>query len=311
MSLDRGTKLGPYEILEPLGTGGMGSVWKARDTRLNRLVAIKVLPADKIADGGRKQRFVQEAQAASALNHPNIVTIHDISVADGIDFIVKEYVSGARLDRRIPRHGMRLSELLELAIQIADAVAKAHAVGIVHRDLKPGNIMLTDEGRVKVLDFGLAKLMDPVSIGEQDATLTVKAVTEDGTILGTITYMSPEQAEAKPVDARSDIFSFGAVLYEMATGTRAFQGGSKLETLRAVLRDNPKAPGELARDLPQDLEKVIARCLRKDVARRFQHMDDVKIALEEVKEESESGALEAPAPQRSRRTLATAAMACA
>jgi Tol biopolymer transport system component len=309
MRLDRDAKLGPYEILEPLGKGGMGSVWKARDTRLNRLVAIKVLPPDKIADASRKQRFVREAQAASALNHPNIVSIHDISVADGVDFIVMEYVAGATLDRRIPRHGMRLGELLDLAIQIADALAKAHAAGIVHRDLKPGNIMVTDEGRVKLLDFGLAKLRETAPIGEQDATLTVKAVTEDGTILGTIAYMSPEQAEAKPVDARSDIFSFGAVLYEMATGTRAFQGGSKLETLSAILQANPKPPGKLARDVPRDLEKIIARCLRKDPVRRFQAMPDLKVALAELQEESKSGVLEAPAQPKSRGSLATAAIA--
>jgi len=296
-----------YEVLQKLGEGGMGSVWKARDRRLDRLVAIKVLSADKIGDPGRKQRFVQEAQAASALNHPNIVVIHDIASADGIDFIVMEYVAGQTLERRVPRHGMRLGELLDVAIQVADALAKAHAAGIVHRDLKPGNIMVTEEGRVKLVDFGLAKLTESGAIGEDDITRTVKPPTEDGVILGTIAYMSPEQAEAKPVDARSDIFSFGAVLYEMATGTRAFQGGSKLSTLTAILRENPKPPGEIARAIPRDLEKIIARCLRKDPARRFQDAADLKVTLAELKEESESGALDSPAKQKPRRAMAAVA----
>ncbi len=282
-----------YEILEKLGEGGMGSVWKARDKRLNRLVAIKVLLPDKIADAGRKQRFVQEAQAASALNHPNIVVIHDITSADGVEFIVMEYVAGVTLDRRTPRHGMPLGELLDFAIQITDALAKAHSARIVHRDLKPGNILVTGEGRVKLLDFGLAKLVEPEVIAEDDVTRTVKPPTGEGVILGTIAYMSPEQAEAKPVDARSDIFSFGAVLYEMATGTRAFHGSSKLSTLSAILHENPKPPGEIARDLPRDLEKIIVRCLRKDPSRRFQDAADLKVALAELKEE------EAPAAYQS------------
>ena len=307
-----GRTLSHYEILEKLGEGGMGTVWKARDTRLNRLVAIKVLPADKVADADRKRRFIQEAQAASALNHPNIVVIHDIASEDGIDFIVMEYVAGVTLDRRIPRQGMRLGELLEIAIQIADALAKAHAAGIIHRDLKPGNIMINEDGRVKLLDFGLAKLTEVgAGLGEDDATRTVKPATEDGAIVGTIAYMSPEQAEAKPVDARSDIFSFGAVLYEMATGTRAFHGGSKLSTLSAILRENPKPPSAIVQDTPRDLEKIIARCMKKDPARRFQAMPDLKVALAELKEESESGAL-APAatPLRRKRGLTDIAGGC-
>jgi serine/threonine protein kinase/WD40 repeat protein len=289
----RGRTLSHYEILDKLGEGGMGTVWKAHDKRLNRPVAIKVLLADKVADADRKRRFVQEAKAASALNHPNIVTIHDIASEDGVDFIVMEYVPGVTLDRRITRRGMPLGEFLDIAIQIADALAKAHAAGIIHRDLKPGNIMVTEEGRVKLLDFGLAKLSEPgVSVGEDDETLTAQAVTGRGTILGTIAYMSPEQAESKPVDARSDIFSFGAVLYEMATGKRAFHGDSRLSTLSAILRDNPKSPSELTPDVPRDLEKIILRALRKDPARRFQAMPDLKVALAELKEDSRSATLE-------------------
>jgi Tol biopolymer transport system component/tRNA A-37 threonylcarbamoyl transferase component Bud32 len=284
-----------YEIIEKLGEGGMGVVWKARDTRLNRLVAIKTLPADKLADEGRRRRFIQEAQAASALNDPNIVTIHDIASENGTDFIVMEYVDGKTLGQIIPKRGMSIEEILRCAIQIAGALAKAHAAGIVHRDLKPGNIMVNAEGRVKLLDFGLAKLTEanPSGAPEEDApTRTLLANSEEGSIVGTAAYMSPEQAESKPVDARSDIFSFGAVLYEMATGTRAFQGDSKLSTLSAVLRENPKPPSQVASGVPHELDRIISRCLRKDPARRFQAMPDLKVALEELKEESDSGTAE-------------------
>ena len=225
-----------YRVLEKLGEGGMGVVYKARDTRLDRLVAIKILPADKISDPERKRRFVQEAKAASGLNHPNIVTIYDIGQADGIDFISMEYVAGKTLDRLIPRHGMRLTEALKCAVQVADALARAHAAGIVHRDIKPGNIMMDEHGLVKVLDFGLAKLTE-IAPAEDDTTQTLRPATEEGKIVGTVAYMSPEQAEGKKVDARSDIFSFGSVLYEMVTGQRAFSGETKGSTLAAVLKD--------------------------------------------------------------------------
>ena len=273
----------------------MGVVWKARDTRLNRLVAIKTLPAGKLADEGRQRRFIQEAQAASALNDPNIVIIYEIASENGTDFIAMEYVDGKTLGQLIPKRGMRLDEILRYAIQMAGALAKAHAAGIVHRDLKPGNVMINAEGRVKLLDFGLAKLTEPNPPGAADedaATRTLRAHSEEGTIVGTAAYMSPEQAESKPVDARSDIFSFGAVLYEMATGTRAFHGDSKLSTLSAVLRENPKPPSQVAADVPRELDRIIARCLRKDPARRFQAMPDLKVALEELKEESDSGTAE-------------------
>ncbi len=292
-----------YQILEKLGEGGMGVAYKARDTHLDRFVAIKVLAAEKVADPERKRRFVQEAKAASALNHPNIITIHDIDQAEGIDFISMEFLAGKTLDRLIPRHGMRLNDALKCAVQIADALARAHSAGIIHRDLKPGNIMVDEHGLVKVLDFGLAKLTEVV-VGqalpppEDDATRTMRPVTEEGKIVGTVAYMSPEQAEGKPVDARSDIFSFGSVLYEMVTGQRAFQGDTKMSTLAAIIHREPEP---LSPTIPHDLEKVITRCLRKDSSRRFQHMDDVKIALQELKEESDSGTLSgAPQPVRTR-----------
>ena len=293
MPLTAGIHLGPYEILEPIGAGGMGEVYKARDTRLDRVVALKVLPSDKVENPERKQRFVQEAKAASALNHPNIITLHDISSDQGIDFIVMEFVAGKSLSQLIPGKGLRLNDVLKYSIQIADALAKAHAAGIVHRDLKPGNIMVSDDGLVKVLDFGLAKLVNVPNTGEDGTTRTIAAETEEGTILGTIAYMSPEQAEGKRVDARSDIFSFGAVLYEMITGQRAFQGDTKMSTLAAILHKEPVPVGHIIADVPQDLEKIITRCLRKELDRRAQHIGDIKLALEELRDDSASGKLSA------------------
>ncbi len=295
MALAAGTRLGPYTIQSALGAGGMGEVYKARDTRLDRFVAIKVLPADKLADPERKRRFVQEAKAASALNHPNIVTIYDIGSENGVDFIAMEFVAGKTLDETIPLGGLRIAEALKYAVQAADALAKAHAAGIVHRDLKPGNVMVTADGLVKILDFGLAKLAQPpVSAG--DAVPTVAPGTSEGRIVGTVSYMSPEQAEGKAVDARSDIFSFGALLYEVVTGQRAFRGDTAVSTLTAILRDEPTPAAELRRETPAELGRVIRRCLRKDPARRFQTMGDLRVALEELKEEVDSGVLASPLP---------------
>ena len=304
-----GQTIAHYTILEKLGEGGMGMVYKARDTHLDRFVAIKVLPPEKLEDPERKRRFVQEAKAASALNHPNIITVHDITSEAGVDFIVMEYVAGKTLDRLIPRKGLRLNETLKYAIQVADALAVAHGAGIVHRDLKPGNVMVTEAGLVKVLDFGLAKLTEPGGSGDFAGTRTMRVEdqprTEEGTLLGTAAYMSPEQAEGKKVDARSDIFSFGVVMYEMVTGRRAFRGDSPLSTLAAVLNKDPTPAGELAEELPRDLERIINRCLRKNPAQRLQHMDDVRTLLEELKEESDSGKLAArPATAQKRRPIA-------
>jgi Tol biopolymer transport system component/predicted Ser/Thr protein kinase len=286
-----GQTLGHYRIEAKLGEGGMGVVYKARDMHLDRFVAIKVLAADTTADSGRRQRFMQEAKSASALNHPNIITVHDIAGEAGMDFIVMEYVPGKTLGELIPRKGMPLGAALKFAIQIADALAVAHQAGIVHRDLKPGNVMVTEEGQVKILDFGLAKLTENIGAGEDMATRTMKPTTEEGMILGTSAYMSPEQAEGKKVDSRSDIFSFGAMLYEMITGQRAFQADTRVSTLAAILRTEPK-PFDV--DVPNDMQKIVNRCLRKDPARRFQHMADVKVALEELREESESGGFQRP-----------------
>ncbi len=280
-----------YRILEKLGAGGMGVVWKARDTRLDRFVALKFLPAAKMSDPERKRRFVQEARAASALNHPNIITIYEIDQADGADFIAMEYVPGKALDQLMPRKGLRLNEALQYAIQISDALAAAHAAGIVHRDLKPGNLMVSENGCVKVLDFGLAKLIERGGVSElaRTETLAEAPKTEEGTIVGTVSYMSPEQAEGKKVDARTDIFSFGAVLYEMITGRRAFAGDSILSILSAILRDEPKPAAEVILGFPRELDRIITRCLQKDPNRRYQHAGDLKIDLEQVKERIAAG----------------------
>ena len=282
-----GQQVGSYQILSLLGAGGMGVVYKGRDVRLNRSVAIKVLPRDKVSDPERKQRFVQEAKAASALSHPNIITIYDIGNEGGNDFIVMEYLAGKTLDQRIPRKGMKLNEALKIAIQRAEALAKAHSAGIIHRDLKPSNVMVSDDGLVKVLDFGLAKLTE-VGSGTGE-TLTQESLTEEGMIVGTVSYMSPEQAQGKMVDARSDIFSFGSVLYEIVSGKRAFEGDSRASTLGAIIH---KEPEPVSGRIPRDLEKILNRCLRKDRDRRFQDMKDLKVELQEIKEESESGTLE-------------------
>jgi Tol biopolymer transport system component/tRNA A-37 threonylcarbamoyl transferase component Bud32 len=302
-----GRSIAHYEVTEKLGEGGMGVVYKARDTHLGRLVALKVLRPDKVGDPDRKRRFVQEAKTASALSHPNIIHIYDIDEAQGVDFIAMEFVAGKTLDRLIPRHGMRAEEAVACALQIANALARAHSAGIVHRDLKPSNIIVAPEGLVKLLDFGLAKLTEPVEVCEDGPTLTLNPITEVGSILGTVSYMSPEQAEGKPVDARSDIFSFGSVLYEMLTGRRPFHGDTKAATIAAILRQEPQPPSQIVKEVPRELDRIVRSCLRKDPARRLQHMDDIAEMLQDLKEESESGRLESVPPQRRKRRLARAA----
>ena len=299
-----------YRILEKIGEGGMGAVYRALDTHLDRVVALKMLPHDKVADPERRQRFIQEAKAASALLHPNIIVVHDIASDQGLDFIVMEFVPGATLGQLIGRKGLKLNEALGYAVQIADGLARAHAAGIIHRDLKPANIMVTAEGLVKILDFGLAKLAEEAGASPEEGTVSLgrgeRPQTDEGFIVGTTAYMSPEQAEGKKVDARSDIFSFGAVLYEMLTGQKPFQRDSRVATLAAVLREEPKPAAQISEGLPPEMEQVLTRCLRKDPQRRWQNMSDLKVALQDLKEDSESGKLRA-APGRvsagKRRTL--------
>ena len=281
-----GRTVGRYEIVVKLGAGGMGEVYRARDTRLKREVALKVLPPKWIADAERKRRFEREARAASSLNHPNIVTIYDIDQVGGVSFIAMEYVAGKTLDQVIPKTGLPLHEALTYATGISGGLTAAHGAGIVHRDIKPSNLMVTTTGQLKVLDFGLAKLTEPNPAGVDAPTGSLNPETEEGAIVGTISYMSPEQAQGKPVDARSDIFSFGSVLYEMVTGRKAFQGDTKITTLAAIIEREPPA---LNGNLPVELQQLITRCLRKDPERRIQQMDDVRIAIQELKEEPGSG----------------------
>lgn len=281
---------GHYQVLEKIGEGGMGTVYKARDTRLGRMVALKILASDKAGDheqtAMRAHRFTQEAKSASALNHPNIITIYDTGSENGIDYIAMEYVAGRTLDALIGRSGLRISEALRYARQMADALAAAHAAGILHRDLKPANVMVNEAGLVKVLDFGLAQQTLSTETGDDAVTQTLG--TQAGTIVGTIAYMSPEQAEGRKLDFRSDIFSFGAVLYEMLTGRRPFTGSSQAATLAAILQSEPRPLSALREDIPPEIEKLIARCLRKDPARRVQSMADLRVALEDLEEESKS-----------------------
>lgn len=271
-----GMRLGPFEVESRLGAGGMGEVWKARDTRLGRSVAVKVSKTEF------SERFEREARAVAALNHPNIATLYDV----GPNYFVMEYVDGKPLQDIIPRTGLSVGESLKYAVEIADALAAAHAAGIVHRDLKPGNVMITSGGHVKVVDFGLARTEVPESADGEAIPRTA-----EGVIAGTVAYMSPEQAQGRSVDARSDIFAFGALLFEMVTGRKAFEGASNIATLSAVLRDEPKAPSEVAAHIPRELDKVVLRCVRKDPARRYQSMSDLRILLEDLKEESETGML--------------------
>lgn len=298
-----------YRIQEKLGEGGMGIVYKALDTRLLRTLAIKVLTPEGASDPVRRERFIQEARAASALDHPNIVAIHDIAEVDGQQVIAMQYVAGKTLRELLLRGGLPFREALRYAIQTADGLAAAHAYGIVHRDLKPENIMVTEQGQVKLLDFGLAKLTEPSEYDEAAATQTARARTEEGTIVGTVAYMSPEQVEGKKVDGRSDIFSFGSVLYEMVTGRKAFQAGNKISTLSAIIHKDPLPISESVPGIPNDLDRLITRCMRKDPDRRIQHIDDVRMLLQDLKEDSEAtGATAGTAAgrRRSRRNVALA-----
>lgn len=295
-----GTTISHYEILEKLGEGGMGVVYRARDTQLGRQVAIKVLIPTNGGSSDMQARFLQEARAASSLNHPNIITIHDIVAGGTGDSIVMELVRGQTLADLIAGRRIPALEAVRLAMQIADALAAAHSIGIVHRDLKPANVMVTPEGLAKVLDFGLAKLdgeeaRGALSFEESESTVSIHLTpvpkTAEGAIIGTVAYMSPEQAQGRRIDARSDIFSFGSVLCEMLTGTRAFNGKSGLETLAAVLRDDPEPLASSGVDAPAGLQAVLNRCMRKDPDQRFQSMSDVKNALDEIYFASRSGVM--------------------
>src|ERR1700724_2424097 len=296
MALISGTRFGPYEIQSLLGAGGMGEVYRALDTRLQRTVAIKILPAHLSSNPDLHARFTQEAKSISGLQHPNICVVHDIGSQDGVDFMVMEYVAGQTLDKLIPPGGMATDQAIKYATQIADALARAHAAGIVHRDLKPANIMVDECGLVKVLDFGLAKLAPGSASSGEDATIATM-VTTPGMIVGTIAYMSPEQAEGKPIDARSDVFSFGSVLYEMLTARRAFAGQSSAALLSAIMRDDPKPLSEVKRDVPPEVRRIVTCCLKKEPAARYASAAELAHELKHCRDLlfPESGAMLSPA----------------
>ena len=285
MSLAAGTRLGPYEILSLLGSGGMGEVYRARDARLGRDVAVKVLPSLVADDPDRLRRFEVEAKAAGALNHPNVLAVLDVGQHNGAPYVVSELLEGETLGERM-RSALPLRKVLDFGAQIARGLAAAHEKGIVHRDLKPANLLVTRDGRIKILDFGLAKLVLPETEDPDAATLTgADPATTPGAILGTVGYMSPEQVKGLRADYRSDIFSFGVILYEMLAGRRAFQGETAPETMTAILRHDPLET-EGARGLPPGLARIVRRCLQKDPGERFQSTQDLAFDLASLTETS-------------------------
>ena len=299
-----GRTLGPYRVIDKLGEGGMGAVYRARDSRLGRDVAIKVLPAPLAGDPERRQRFEREAHAVAALNHPNIVTVHSVETIDGEHLLTMELVDGRPLSAMIPRGGLLPDAFLRIAIQLADAVGAAHARGVTHRDLKPSNVMVTADGRVKVLDFGLATYQ--AIGGTAESLVTSPALTQAGVILGTVAYMSPEQAEGRAVDERSDIFSLGVTFHEMATGRRPFSGESTVAVMSSILRDAPPSVTELNPAYPPALARVIRRCLQKDPDRRYHSARDLRNDLEEAAETAPHAGAIPEAPRRRRRGLPAA-----
>jgi len=285
-----GQALGHYHVIRTLGQGGMGAVYEANDTRLNRQVALKVLPAKMANNPEWFKRFEREAQAVAALNHPNIVTIHSVEEADDVHFIILELVGGKTLDALIPEGGMPIGEFFDIAIPLTDAIAAAHKRGIAHRDLKPGNVMVDEEGRVKVLDFGIAKIMEEEVPEDEAATqMGSEALTEEGKIVGTVAYMSPEQAEGKASDHRSDIFSLGILLYEMSTGDRPFVGDTKLSILAAIVKDEPQPVFERNMEMPRHLARIVKKALEKNLNRRYQSTVELRNDLIELKEEIDAG----------------------
>ena len=279
MALAPGTQLGPYQIINPLGAGGMGEVYRARDSRLGRDVAIKILPKEMSADPARKQRFEREAKTISSLNHPNICTLHDVGSQDGVDYLVMECVEGETLAKRLEKGPLPLEQVLKIGQEIAGALDGAHRSGVVHRDLKPGNVMLTATG-AKLLDFGLAKESSSLATAATlTAVIPTSPVTQEGMIVGTFQYMSPEQIEGKELDRRSDIFSLGAVLYEMLTGKKAFEGKTQLSVASAILEKEP-APIRMIKPLtPANLDHAIRKCLAKDCDERWQTARDLASEL--------------------------------
>src|SRR5438552_465498 len=294
MTLAAGTKLGRYEIRSQIGEGGMGEVYLAQDTKLDRKIALKTLPAELAGNSDRMRRFVQEAKAAAALNHPHIAHIYEIGEHEGVHFIAMEFVDGFTLRQLIHEKQTDLPKLLRYLQHAADGLAKAHAAGIVHRDLKPDNIMVTREGHAKILDFGLAKLVEPAGQKpdregglSEVATALMQQHSTPGAVLGTVGYMSPEQAQGKinEIDHRSDIFSFGCILYEAITRRKAFAGKDAIDSLNKIIREQPTPITNLNPDVPYDLQRIVRRCLPKDPDERYQTIKDVAIEIKELRRE--------------------------
>ncbi len=311
MALSPATRLGPYEITAPAGSGGMGEVYRARDTRLNRTVALKVLPTHLSGNGELRQRLDREARAISSLQHPHICVLYDVGHQDGIDYLVMEYLEGETLAQRLERGFLPIEQVLKIASEIADALDKAHRQGVIHRDLKPGNIMLTKSG-AKLMDFGLAKPASGVA-GTNDVLTAMTGsppLTTQGSIVGTFQYMAPEQIEGREADARCDVFSFGAVLYEMATGQPAFSGRTPASVFAAVLASEPKPIAQLQPLTPPAFERVVRICLAKDPEERWQSAHDLKLELKGIAESGEQPAVPATtALGRLRPSWLTAALA--
>jgi serine/threonine protein kinase len=305
MPLAPGAKLGPCEITAAVGAGGMGEVYKAKDTRLGRTVAIKVLPSHLKDNPDLRQRL-ERARAVSSLDHPHICTLHDIGEQDGTEFLVMEFVEGEALAERLKKGALPLDSALRHAVEVADALEKAHRQGVVHRDLKPGNIMISKEG-AKLLDFGLAKISDVPGLGEGGSALPTqeKPLTEKGAILGTFQYMAPEQLEGKDADSRTDVFAFGSVLYEMVTGRRAFEGGSQASLIAAIMSSEPRPIRSIEPLTPLGLDKTIRTCLEKDPDSRWQTFTDLKRELVWITEGDTAS--EKPPPAARPRRLAWAA----
>src|ERR1051325_9099524 len=282
MSLAAGAQLGPYEIVLPLGAGGMGEVYRARDRRLEREVAIKVLPTDFAKDADRVRRLEQEARAAGMLNHPNILIVHDFGAHDGAPYIVSELLEGEELRASLDHGALTLRKAVDYAQQVASGLAAAHEKGIIHRDLKPENLFITTDGRVKILDFGLAKLKRPPvrAAVDSEAPTALPPDTDPGTVMGTIEYMSPEQVHGQEADHRADIFALGVILYEMLAGQRAFKGTSAAAVMSAILRDEPEELTAINEKIPPQLERVVARCPEKRPGQRFQTASDLGFAIE-------------------------------
>src|SRR5829696_2037758 len=282
-----------YRLTEPIGAGGMGAVYKAYDNKLQRIVALKLLPSEYVSQDDRRRRFFQEARAASALNHPHILTIYEVGEDEGRPYIAMEYVEGETLRHKIANNGLQLRETLDIAIQIAGGLARAHELGIIHRDLKPENLMLSRDGYAKILDFGLAKLVaerDRALVADSEQKTLIRGVkTQSGTLMGTVNYMAPEQLLGQRVDRRCDVFSFGVVLCEMLTGAAPFVHDNRIDTMHAILHRDPRFPSDGRPDLPFDLQRILVKTLAKTPKDRYQTIDELAEELKALKRELELG----------------------